>query len=187
VARDRDEGRGLFSRARRLAQRALLAAAERAEKLLLGDAGLPPGPPTPPELPRALVAPPSAARSEVATPAAPPELVLPEDFVDTLRLVTASDGSLVASWELTEAARADARRVVGEGASLVLRCFTVVPRLDLGLDTATVDHVVQTPKGELPLGEVGAGGQVTAAVGLRATDGRFAPIAHSPRLRIPLS
>jgi hypothetical protein len=107
---------------------------------------------------------------------------LPETYgVDECCVIPREPTWLFAYWEVTGDGRAAARAVLQGDGRLILRIYSVAP----GFPADTVDHALDWDHGRRYVPAPRQGAHVSAAVGLLAVDGRFAPIAHAPRMRVP--
>lgn len=204
----RERDKGLFDAAKGLARKALAKAAEK----LMGTSSTSPVQASPPEAPDRVTPPgpvppappaPAAAAGEAPSsptrpPPAPPPGPPPEPFgmldleeppdtygVDEVAVLARDPFTLFVYWEITGEGRTRARDALAGDGALVLRLFSVRAHVEGGVETATHDVELDRDHGRRYLGAPWPGAAVSAAVGLRAPDGRFAPIAHSPRVKVP--
>jgi hypothetical protein len=112
----------------------------------------------------------------------------PERYgVDEVTVLARDPHTLFAYWEVTPEGRAAARANLGSDGQLVLRIYAVTIRPEGGLSTDTYDHHLDWDHGRRYFGAPRPGAHISAAVGLRGPDGRFAPIAQAPRIRVPFA
>jgi hypothetical protein len=111
----------------------------------------------------------------------PPEIY----GIDEVTVLARDPFTLFLYWEVTADGRAGARAALGgaDGA-LIVRVVSVSDD-GAGPETHTVDVQLGWDHGRRYLGAPRPGAHVTCAVGLLHADGRFAPIAHAPRIRVP--
>jgi hypothetical protein len=111
---------------------------------------------------------------------------LPDGYgVDECELIARDPFHLFAYWEVTDGGLDLARSHLGDeagSARLVLRVFTITAGV-AARDTR--DHALDGNRGRRYLPTPRPGAQVRAAVGLVASSGLFAPIAHSSTVRVP--
>lgn len=194
----------LTERLRRLATetvaRATTIVLERATSLIgTKDNRRLPSPPPPPVPPTTAAASAPAASSTLSSPTAPPPEPAkpsrpPEPFAmldlaepphtygtDEVHVIPQDPGFLFFYWEVTpggwDRAKAHLR---GDGA-LTLRLWSTT---DDGR-TDEIDVALDWDHGRRYLAAPRPGAHVSAAVGVRTPDGRFAAIAHAPRTRVP--
>ena len=135
-----------------------------------------------------------SVRPPAAAPPTPPQEPFgmldleepPERYgIDEVMVLARDPHTLFAYWEVTEEGKGAARASLGGDGRLVLRVYAVTVRAEGGLLTETIDHELDWDHGRRYFGAPRPGAHVSAAVGLRAADGRFAPIAQAPRIRVP--
>jgi hypothetical protein len=202
---DKDEKKeSLFEHAKDLARKAL----DRARDLVGTDEETPPTPPeqiAPPvgaPGPREGLEPPVpmsfayAPTSPVIAmpPPQPPREPLgmldleepPETYgVDEVSVLPRDPFTLFAYWEVTPDGAAAARRSLGSDGQLVLRLI-FAPTGQTAGTTESQDFPLDWEHGRRYYVAGRPGAYVSAAVGLLAA-GRFVPIAHAPRVRIPFA
>jgi uncharacterized protein DUF4912 len=129
-------------------------------------------------------APPPAPAVAPAEPFGMLDLEEPPDVygIDEVTVLARDPYTLFVYWEVTGAGRAAARAALdGEDGSLILRLVAAGGTEE----PAQVDHPLDWDYGRRYLGAPRSGAWVTAAVGLVAAGGRFAPIAHAGRIKVP--
>ena len=113
---------------------------------------------------------------------------LPESYgVDECEVLYKDPFWVFAYWEVTEGGLAAARAQLGlsaDGARLVLRLFTTVPKPE-GVDRQLHDVELPSHHGRRYLQAPRPGAHLRVAVGLLSREGYFAPIAHSSLVRVP--
>src|SRR5262249_42778952 len=113
----------------------------------------------------------------------------PETYgIDEVAVLARDPGTLFVYWEVTERGRAAAGATLGAPGQLVLRVYAVSARTGAataGVDSVTIDHALGWDHGRHYVAAPRPGAYVSAAVGLRSADGRFAAIAHAPRIQVP--
>jgi hypothetical protein len=99
---------------------------------------------------------------------------------DVVLALLVRPGVLCGAWELTESGRASAAAWLGERGEPTLRIVSVTP---------AGSRVRDVPLGELAgarlLDGVAPQARARLAIGLKAADGRFAPVAHSEAVAMP--
>ena len=151
-------------------------------------AAVAPAEPAPaPQPPTASAAAPGAARPSHTEPFGLLDLEEPPETygVDEVTVLARDPHTLFAYWEATPEGWARARATLGGDGALTLRLYAVLPRAEGGVHTVTEDHRLDWDHGRRYFLLAHAGAHVTAALGLLAPDGRFAPIAQAPRIRAP--
>jgi hypothetical protein len=115
----------------------------------------------------------------------PPEIY----GVDEVALLARDPFTIFVYWEVTaggrEAARLALQSAGSSGGALILRVVSVWVRHEGGSETQSFDVPLGWDHGRRYLGAPRPGAHMTAAVGLLSADGRFAPIAHAPRIKVP--
>ena len=113
---------------------------------------------------------------------------LPERYgVDECEVLYKDPFWVFAYWEVTDGGLAAARAQLGQsadGARLVLRLFTTVPKPE-GVDRQLHDVELPSHQGRRYLQAPRPGAHLRVAVGLLSREGYFAPIAHSSLVRVP--
>lgn len=106
----------------------------------------------------------------------------PETYgIDEMALLARDPWTLFCWWEATSSSVAIARAQVGGQGALVLRLLVSSP--DAPPQTLDVD--LGWHHGRRYLGAPRSGATVISAIGVRASDGRFAVIARAPRCTVP--
>ena len=155
---------------------------------LRGDADRP----TSPFIPRLPLPEPQQGFSAPATPREPFGMLdleePPETYgVDEVAVFARDPFTLFLYWEVTADGRAGARAALGGADGALIARILSVATTGAGTETHTIDLPLGWDHGRLYVGAPRPGAHVTAAIGLLAADGRFAPIAHAPRIRVPWS
>jgi hypothetical protein len=146
--------------------------------------------PTSPFIPRLPLPEPQPGFSAPTTPREPFGMLdleePPETYgIDEVAIFARDPYTLFVYWEVTADGRAGARASLnGSDGALIVRVVSVSTGGD-GTSTQTLDVPLGWDHGRLYVGAPRPGAHVTAAVGLLAADGRFAPIAHAHRIRVP--
>jgi hypothetical protein len=110
----------------------------------------------------------------------------PERYdLDEVAVLPRDPFTLFAYWEVTERGRAAARSTLGEDGRLVLRVYSVSSQPREGVVSETADHDLGWDYGRFYVKAPRPGAHVSAAVGLLGRNGKFAPIAHAPHVRVP--
>lgn len=113
---------------------------------------------------------------------------LPDHYgVDECEVLDKDPFWVFAYWEVTERGLAAARAQLGQsadGARLVLRMFTTVPKPE-GVERLLHDVELPGHHGRRYLQSPRPGAHLRVAVGLLSREGYFAPIAHSSLVRVP--
>ena len=110
----------------------------------------------------------------------------PETYgVDEVTILARDPHTLFVYWEVTGDGRAAARAALRGDGALLLRVFSVSTSPEGQSETQTIDVRLDWDHGRRYLAAPRPGAHVTAAVGLVAADGRFAPICHAPRIKVP--
>lgn len=110
----------------------------------------------------------------------------PETYsVEEVTVLARDPHTLFAYWEVTAAGWDRARAHLGGDGNLTLRLFAVRARPEGGVESTTHDFALSWDHGRRYLPAPAPGAAVSAAVGLLSADGRFAPIAQAPRVRVP--
>jgi hypothetical protein len=113
---------------------------------------------------------------------------LPESYgVDECEVLYKDPFWVFAYWEVTDGGLAAARAQLGQsadGARLVLRLFTTVPKPE-GVERQLHDVELPGLHGRRYLQSPRPGAHLRVAVGLLSHEGYFAPIAHSSLVRVP--
>ncbi|MBI4511653.1 MAG: DUF4912 domain-containing protein [Deltaproteobacteria bacterium] len=110
----------------------------------------------------------------------------PETYgVDEVTVLARDPFTLFAYWEVTGEGWNNARQMLGGNGTLVLRVYSAHPAPDGKPTTSTQDITLGWDHGRKYFPAPRPGACVTAAIGLLSVDGRFAPMAHSPRVRVP--
>jgi hypothetical protein len=113
---------------------------------------------------------------------------LPDHYgVDECEVLDKDPFWVFAYWEVTDRGLAAARAQLGQsadGARLVLRMFTTVPKPE-GVERLLHDVELPGHHGRRYLQSPRPGAHLRVAVGLLSREGYFAPIAHSSLVRVP--
>jgi hypothetical protein len=123
------------------------------------------------------------------------DLVEPPEryFVDETTLLARDPWTLFVYWEVTDRGWDVARAALGSDGKLTLRIYStalsrggpVSAHGREGVVSDTVDYALDWDHGRRYVPAPRPGAHVSAAVGLVGPTGRFAPICHAPRVRVP--